>query len=181
MVSSLVFNRSAASRLLGCKPEAILKFEVWASVIFIHIKGQRPTFLSKKRFYSEFASFRKEGAKLCKVEAPLRGYPKQYEVISEGTDKKFHTVWMNGIYQSCDCRDFEEQKAQNFPQPCCKHQYAVLNHLNCSSIEAAMAKGQQQYQDFLEAEAREAAPVIKPPVQVAPVKLPAKYAHISVI
>ncbi len=177
---TLVFNRSAASRLLGCKPEEILKFEVWQSVIFVHVKGQRPTFLSKIRFYYDFASIRKQGAKHCKIEAPLAGYPKQYSVISEGLDKRWHNVWMSRAYQSCDCCDFEEQK-RLWGKGMCKHQYAVLDHLGCSSIAEAIAKGEQEYQKFLDVDWRESAPVVKAPIMAVTSQVPKKYCHVSVI
>jgi hypothetical protein len=179
---TFVFNHSAAARILGIKPESILRMEVWASCVVVHIKGQRSTFLSKTRFYSDFAHIRREGAWNCKVEAPLAGYPKQYRVISEGIDKQWHSVWMHGALQSCNCRDFAEQK-RLWGKGICKHQYAVLNHLGCASIEEAVAKQQQEWKDFVADELLEAAPVIKPPVEVSIARpsLPERYRHVSIV
>jgi len=171
MLSALFFNRSAAARLLGCKPERLVKFEIWRNVIFAQVKGQRPTFISKADFYGEFYRFRQQGAKSCQVREFSAGcYPGSFDVKSED---RWHHVRLN---LGCSCPDYQEQKAQNLPHPRCKHQYAVMNYLGVSSLEEAIAKVQATY----EPDWRESAPVIKPPVTVSPRPLPGQYAHVSI-
>lgn len=171
MVSSLVFSKSAAARLLGCKPEAILKLEVWASAVWVQVKGHRPSFISKVNFYTEFFRFRQQGAEGCQVREFSAGcYPGSFDVKSES---RWHHVRLN---LGCNCQDYEQQRVQNLPHPRCKHQYAVLNHLGVSSLEEAIAQVQAKY----EPDWRESAPLVKPPVVVSPRPLPAQYAHVSV-
>lgn len=167
---SLVFNRSAAARLLGCKPEAILKLEVWVSVVFTHVRGQRPSFISKAKFYGEFARFRREGAEGCEVREFSAGcYPGSFDVKSES---RWHHVRLN---LGCSCQDYQQQR-QLWGKGICKHQYAVLNYLGASSLEDAIAQVQAKY----EPDWRESAPVVKPAIVVSPRPLPAQFAHVSI-
>jgi hypothetical protein len=181
MVSSLVFTKSATTRLLGCRADQIQTLEVWSNCIFVHVRGQRPKFVSKTRFYSEFSDFRRQGAKGCKVEKFGAGcYLGTYHVISPGADKRYHNIRLGYAWDACDCEDYAQQKAQNFPQPCCKHLWAVCGHLGVNTLEEAIALQRAQRDALDAAEWREAAPVIKPPVMVSPRPLPVQFAHVSI-
>ena len=47
--TNFVYSAAAAARILGVKVHKIARFEVWAYVCFVHVKGQRPTFWGDKQ------------------------------------------------------------------------------------------------------------------------------------
>ena len=64
--TNFVYSKAAAARILGIKVYARRKrscdarFEIWYKVCFVVVKGQRPTFISKKAFRQHFVDWRIE-------------------------------------------------------------------------------------------------------------------------
>jgi hypothetical protein len=66
---SLIFSRTAALRILpyATKIEVLRVFKGSIQVTYLTLNGRYSTFLSKKAFYSDFITFRQQGAKTCSV------------------------------------------------------------------------------------------------------------------
>ena len=127
---NFVYSKAAAARILNVSPYAIAKFEKWAWVCFVQVKGQRPIFISFKVFKQHFADKRKkDSSSLCanrvegnhfRVVNPQKGTAYSVFVEDDGID--------------CECKDFENQTTILKCRPCCKHGYAVLTWLGCDRL-----------------------------------------------
>jgi hypothetical protein len=124
----LVYNRSAAARVLKISHNLILRFEEWANCVFIIIKGQRPRFWKKADYRVNFAEFRKEESKALKV-TRLDLYSFQ---VKNGTKDSSYYSEAKPTTIHCSCRDYQNQVdiidvmgGTAF----CKHGYAVLSLL----------------------------------------------------
>ncbi len=56
--NNIFYTKTAAARILNTSSRLIVTFEIWADVCFVRVKGQKPTFISKKAFESDFMEFR---------------------------------------------------------------------------------------------------------------------------
>ncbi len=138
---NFVYSASAAARLLGVSVYAIARFEVWAYVCFVHVRGQRPTFISKKAFRQHFVDWRIERSRsLCVAQVNREHYrvvnPKKNSVYS---------VWAFEDGFDCECEDYKNQVMIFNGKACCKHAYGVLAWL-----------GYNRLSDYISAHARAA-------------------------
>ncbi len=124
-----VFSKAAAARILGVQLNAIGKFEIWAYVCFVHVKGQRPTFISKKAFKQHFVDRRKADSKSFSVS---RIKDNEFRVINP-QKCSMYSVWVFQDGLDCECYDYQNQIVM-LKKACCKHCYAVLNHLGFSNL-----------------------------------------------
>ena len=122
----ILFNASATRRILGLAPTTQIKIEVWAHVVWVHVKGQRPTLISKKRYYQEFARYRKEGGQKVKVYF-ANGFK------AEGA-KEVYNLDPQETFIDCDCQDMQQQK-EVWGKGCCKHGYALLGMFGYKSLQ----------------------------------------------
>ena len=127
----LLFNASSTRRILGLASNTQVKIEVWDKVIWVWVKGQRPTFVSKKKYYAEFARFRKEGGQQVKVYF-ANGYK------AEGA-KETYNLHPQDTFIDCNCMDMQQQK-EIWGKGCCKHSYALLGMLGYNSLQEYVAK-----------------------------------------
>jgi vacuolar-type H+-ATPase subunit I/STV1 len=128
---NFIYSKAAAARILGVEREEIARFEVWAYVCFVHVRGQRPTFISKKAFTNHFAEWRKQQAE--KLTAG-RYKDNIFVVINHQKATKYDVyVWQDSL--DCSCYDYQNQ-VNIFAGKiaCCKHCYSVLNHLGFSNL-----------------------------------------------
>lgn len=136
-MSTLIFTKAAALRILpfAIKIEAIRVFKGAVQVTYLTKNGRCSTFLSKTAFYSDFITFRQEGAKGCTVRRWGAGsYQNRYEVFS-GMSEKIYTVELSAGIAMCSCPDFEEQGKQlGKAKVGCKHVLATLNHIGYGSL-----------------------------------------------
>jgi hypothetical protein len=137
---NLIYSKSALSRVLKINPKSIVRFEVWASVVFVIIKGQRPTFVSKKVFKKEFSDFRERNSKSVNI-IPHSVSDKLFLAQSEGSTNR-HQVEIYESYDGtvksrCICGDYKKQIKNRFYlkketgkfDPRCKHQIALETFL----------------------------------------------------
>ena len=127
----LLFNASSTRRILNLAPNTQVKIEVWDKVVWVHVKGQRPTFVSKKKYFAEFARFRKEGGEKVKVYF-ANGYKAQGA-------KETYNLEPQENYIDCSCVDMQQQK-EVWGKGCCKHSYALLGMLGYNSLQEYVAK-----------------------------------------
>jgi hypothetical protein len=128
MVSAfnILYSISAVRRMLGIAQGVSIRIQKFFFVIWVHVAGQRPTFISKKAFRQHFVDHRKAAARGLTATRDLFS-PHIFRVRNEakGTLYTIQT-FTGGIL--CDCEDFKNQ-AQFFGKACCKHAYAVLFQL----------------------------------------------------
>ncbi len=139
---NFVYSKAAAARILGIKVYAIARFEIWADVCFVHVRGQRPTFMSKKALREHFVEWRiRQGRSLCVAQVNREHYrvvnPKKNSVYS---------VWAFEDGFDCECEDYKNQVLIfGNGKACCKHAYGVLTWL-----------GHNRLSDYILANARAA-------------------------
>ena len=140
--TNFVYSKAAAARILGIKVYAIALFEIWAYVCFVVVKGQRPTFISKKAFKAHFVDWRIQQSKsLCVAQ----GSSVWFRVVNPKKNTAY-SVWAFADGLDCECEDYKNQVVIfNNGKACCKHSYAVLAWL-----------GYNRLSDYIEAHARAA-------------------------
>lgn len=138
MVSSknLIYSIAAARRIFG-KALKVVRVERWLNCCLVVFENCRARFVSCKVFATHFAEWRKLAAAQLSVSPdPLRG-TFLVQNPSKGTGYLVHCFGRLGV--GCECEDAENQLKFLGRRGCCKHGYAVLNHLGYSSLSAYMA------------------------------------------
>lgn len=127
--NNFVYSKAAAARILGIDAYEITRFEVWAYVCFVHVRGHRPTFISKKAFRQHFVEWRKEQAKTLCVS---RIADNHYRVVNP-KKSTVYSVWLFQEGLDCECEDYRNQ-VLILGKACCKHCYTVLEWLKFESL-----------------------------------------------
>lgn len=142
--NNFIYSKSALGRILNISVYKIVRFEVWASVIFVIIKGQRPKFYSKSIFKKEFVEFRERNSKQITI-TPHSVDDKRFEAKNENKDHhhylEIYTTFDNQVKSRCSCDDYLNQGEHRFYltkelgkdwQRRCKHQIALEQFLGGS-------------------------------------------------
>lgn len=125
----LLYSLGAARRITG---RAVIQIKVFRNAIWLHIEGERPTFLSKQLFKAHFVEWRIQRSSLLKVTQRL-DQAHHFTVTNANRDTAYYVeARSDGVY--CTCDDFNNQ-LEFFGKGCCKHGYAVLNRLGCRSLQ----------------------------------------------
>ena len=135
--TQLVFSVSAVRRILGVASSVVVNIKFWWSgVIWVHVAGRRPTFMSRKSFYAHFADRRKaEGRKLFEGGKVTHHHdPKVFSVDSNGAARGYYYQDCQPDRITCECEDYKNQ-AKAGKGACCKHGYGVLAALGFGSIK----------------------------------------------
>lgn len=127
--TSLIYSKSAIARIEGISPKDVVRFEVWAKVVFVIVRGRRPRFYSKKLFKSHFVNRRREQAYSVEI-SRVKGNWYRAENLKKGTT---YDVYALKDAIDCTCEDYSNQ-IRFLKKGCCKHGYAVLLHLGFSSL-----------------------------------------------
>lgn len=133
---NFVYSKAAAARILNVPVYAIARFERWAWVCFVQIRGQRPMFISFKVFKQHFADCRKQKSRPMCV-APVEG--NHFRVVNPQKGTAYN-VFVEDDGLDCECKDFENQTLILKCRPCCKHCYAVLTWLGCDRLSDYLAR-----------------------------------------
>lgn len=138
--NNFIYSKSALARVLKISTSKIVRFEIWDKVIFCIIKGQRPTFVSKKVFKKEFSDFRNRNSKSVNI-IPHSVSDKLFLAQSEGKAERhqveIYQTYDNLIKSRCTCKDYRKQLENRFYlkketgnfDPRCKHQIALETFL----------------------------------------------------
>lgn len=128
---NFVYSKSAAARILDVKPQAIVRFEVWAYVCFVQVKGQRPTFISKKAFKQHFVDWRIERSRfLCTAQVNQE----HFRVVNPKKNTAY-SVYLFEDGLDCECEDYKNQiTIFGGGKACCKHGYGVLTWLGFNRL-----------------------------------------------
>jgi len=139
MVSAfnILYSASAVRRLLGLAAGVSIRIQNFFHVIWVHVTGQRPTFISKQTFKRHFAEHRQAAARALTATRDVF-QPQIFRVRNESKGT-FYTVktFTGGVL--CDCEDFKNQ-SQFFGKACCKHAYAVLYELGFTDLRDYIAR-----------------------------------------
>ncbi|MGB6016810.1 MAG: hypothetical protein WBG32_18900 [Nodosilinea sp.] len=128
---NIIYSAAAARRLLGVSSSAKVEIREFFRVIWVWVKGKRPTFISKAKFRVHFAEWRKAQARNLKVTERL-DIANHYTVRNVYKDTAYVVEKRaDGVF--CTCDDLNNQ-LDFFGKGCCKHGYAVLNHLGFGSL-----------------------------------------------
>ena len=129
--TNFVYSASAAARILGVKVYAIVKFEIWYKVCFVHVRGQRPTFISKKAFKQHFVDWRIEQSRSLCVAQVNREH---FRVVNPKNSNAYSVfVYEDGL--DCECHDYGNQiTIFGGDKACCKHAYSVLTWLGFNRL-----------------------------------------------
>ena len=140
--TNFLYSKAAAARIIGVNVYAIETFEVWAYVCFVHVKGKRPTFISKKAFKQHFVDWRIQQSKwLCVAQVDRE----HFRVINPKNNNAY-SIWLFEDGLDCECEDYKNQvMIFNNGKACCKHGYGVLAWL-----------GYNRLSDYISAQARAA-------------------------
>lgn len=138
--NNFIYSKSALARVLKINTSKIVRFEIWDKVIFCIIKGQRPTFVSKKVFKQEFKNFRNRNSKSVNI-IPHSVSDKLFLAQSEGKAERhqveIYQTYDNLIKSRCTCKDYKKQLENRFylkkelgtSDRSCKHQIALETFL----------------------------------------------------
>ena len=132
-MSNLFFNLASVARIASTPIDSIDRFEVWESLVAVVFKkgwGLRPKFLSKKAFYSSFVEDRKARSRL--IEVTPNPFANRVYTARNTTSNHSYTVIVSDAIE-CQCADYRSQ-VSFIGKGCCKHGYAVLNHLGFNSL-----------------------------------------------
>ena len=130
---NLFFNLASVARIAKAPIALIDRFEVWESLVAVVFKkgwGLRPKFLSKKKFYSSFVEDRKSRSKTIQV-TPNPFADKIFTAKNPANGHAYTVIVSDAI--ECQCADYRSQ-ISFVGRGCCKHGYAVLNHLGFNSL-----------------------------------------------
>lgn len=133
--SNILYSVAAVRRILGVSRSVKVEIREFFKVVWVWVKGQRPTFISKQIFKQHFAEWRKAQSRALTVTSWL-DKAHTFTVRNE-TRNTFYVVETrsNGVF--CTCEDFNNQ-LEFLGKGCCKHGYAVLTHLGFGSLRDYM-------------------------------------------
>jgi hypothetical protein len=128
---NLIYSVSAVRRLLGLANDAAVTIRQFAWVVWVWVKGKRPTFISKKVFKLHFVDRRKVAAQALSA-TQWFDQPNRFTVYNESKESVY-VVECSPTTLQCTCDDYSNQ-IKFIGRGCCKHGYAVLNQLGYSSL-----------------------------------------------
>lgn len=135
--SQLLYSISAVRRMFGLGRTVAVRVRVWWRVVWVHIAGQRPRFVSKRDFHQHFVDQRKAAAEPMQVEQ-WPEVPKFFTVENPKRSSSY-PVTVAAIGPVCQCEDYRNQ-FHFIGKAVCKHGYAVLGTLGYSSLSEFMEK-----------------------------------------
>ena len=139
--STFIYSAAAIRRLMGLPNSVPVQIREFLNVVWVWVKGDRPTFVSKAKLKRHFVERRQAEAQTLEVTNWLQT-PARYTVTNPQSGSR-HIVTEHADRLACDCEDYHWQQ-RFLGRGCCKHGYAVLNHLgfdSLSSFAAAKATG----------------------------------------
>lgn len=129
--TNFVYSKSAAARILEVKLSEVIKFETWAYVCLVQLKGQKQTFISKKVFKQHFVDVRIERSRsLCTAQVNQE----HFRVINPKKSTAY-SVYLFEDGLDCECEDYKNQVMIFNGKACCKHNYAVLTWLGYNRLK----------------------------------------------
>mgnify|MGYP006431892677 FL=1 len=123
--SNLVYTCAAASRITG-EDIVSIAYERLHDRYWCFPEGKNAIPVASVKFKEHFAEWRRQRSKGITDIKQVNDYT--YRV------KGKYTVSVFPDCLECDCKDWLKQDEAEIKKPTCKHAYAVLDHLGCSSL-----------------------------------------------
>lgn len=114
-----------------------IRLQRFAFVIWVHIAGQRPRFVSFAAFKRHFAERRQLEANSLSVDKDP-GFENLYIVGNPAKSSRYYVAALDKKVD-CTCEDFKNQ-SRFFGRACCKHAYAVLFQLGYANLRDYIAR-----------------------------------------
>ncbi|WP_146141123.1 hypothetical protein [Stenomitos frigidus] len=134
--SNTFLYSAAATRRLLANATRTIQIREFFYVVWVWVKGQRPTFISKRRYKTEFVASRQRAARALQVISQHHGYfGIVYTVTSSQPAQPAYQVEVAGTHIACTCEDWANQ-IDRFGKAVCKHGYATLQHLGHETLAA---------------------------------------------
>ena len=130
--STFIYSAAAIRRMMGLPTSVPVQIREFFSVLWVWVKGDRPTFVSKADLKRHFVERRQAEAESLEVTDWLRD-PPRYTVTNPESGSQ-HVVYEHRDRLDCDCEDYYWQQ-QFIGRGCCKHGYAVLHYLGFNSLQ----------------------------------------------
>jgi hypothetical protein len=124
----LLFNKSIASYILN-NPQ-VTRVEEWENCVFVVAHGQKPQFISKKRFFEAFVSMRKERS----VGLALWQTSTSTYTVHNPENGNRYIVTLKDTHATCTCEDYKNQMSV-WRKGACKHIYRALAEINYKSLK----------------------------------------------
>jgi predicted nucleic acid-binding Zn finger protein len=128
---NILYSIAAVKRMLGLSDHAVIVIREFGWVIWVWVKGLRPTFISKKAFKKHFVDRRKQEGKGLSVSEAC---DKSKFTVSNPVKNSSYEVSVSENAIACECEDFSNQ-INFFGQGACKHIYSVLHQLGFGSLK----------------------------------------------
>lgn len=131
---SNVYTKAATARLLQIATRIIKQVRYFWNAVWVWVAGQRPTFISKRRYTQEFVNSRKRTAATLRILGQRRShFGTIYSAESSQPGNAPYQVEVCSDRISCTCEDWANQ-AERWGNAACKHVYRVLDHLGYSRL-----------------------------------------------
>lgn len=131
--NTFLYSAAATRRLLAIATRTV-QIREFFYVVWVWVKGQRPTFIAKSRYKAEFVASRQRAARALSVLRQSPGhYGTVYTVTSSQPGQPAYQVEVAGTHIACTCEDWANQ-LDRFGKAACKHVYATLQHLGHETL-----------------------------------------------
>jgi E3 ubiquitin-protein ligase DOA10 len=128
--TNILFSVAAVKRLLGLASDIQVQIREFFKVIWVWIKGKRPTFISKAKFTQHFVDRRKAQSKDIQA---IQNSESKFTAFNPESGSRY-SVDVSRSMIACSCEDYRNQ-ITFLGRGCCKHGYAVLEFLGFSSLK----------------------------------------------
>lgn len=126
---NILYSKAAIARIEGISPKDVVRFEVWAKVVFVIIRGRRPRFYSKKLFKQHFVTHRQQQARSLYTNRVKGNW---FRAVNPKKGTAYDLYAMHDAID-CTCEDYSNQ-IKFLKKACCKHGYALLLHLGFETL-----------------------------------------------
>ena len=134
---NILYSASAVRRIFQVAPGVAVRIQRFFYVIWVHIAGRRPRFVSLNDFKRHFAQHRQLEA--TKLRAEKESAFTNLYTVSNPAKASSYLVALLDKKVDCTCDDFKNQ-VQFFGKGCCKHAYAVLFQLGFTDLRDYIAR-----------------------------------------
>lgn len=133
--NSLLFSKRATERILGLAPFSIDDQKINTKTVVVKVARQKNLVeIPRQRYLEDFVSFRISGAKdihIAKISSNNNDF--RYRATNQ-TNKHTYALELTTTGIQCECEDYQNQHEIS-AKACCKHGYALLNHLGFDKLQ----------------------------------------------
>lgn len=129
-----IYSRSAAERIFDC---AVKEVEIYQNCLLVKFEtGSK--FVSKRVFKEHFATHRQEKSR--EVYVSYHPFSGNFRAPSSHNLQDSYSIELHPDHLECTCQDWAIQAKLGIKTPTCKHCYAALEYMGCTSIKDYIEK-----------------------------------------